>query len=344
MVRVFVRVGFGVDVGFHFDALGSRFDVETPLGAIEVALPEIVWGSDSRPSIRRPNAASNALDQFGESGLLSRDEVSWGMVRSFRTDSPEGQAGVDAVLASIEVDRAVLDYAERVDDRKGSIKGETVRQLRKYLDDWRALFVEWVSVIAGQPASSMRPPIPPGALWEAPNTIVWAEEEGALVGQPSLQNHEGGLTIVAPAKDETLGFVLNASLRDRVLALTMTGERPSIQLSLLQSARIAIRRNDYRLAVIELGSAAEICLWSLFDQDVPKSTPTERASWTLGRLINKTFPASDPRRGVFHQKLVVPRNNAVHRADPLDRSRALEAFALTRELVSDELVDPLPFV
>lgn len=99
---------------------------------------------------------------------------------------------------------------------------------------------------------------------------------------------------------------------------------------------------EFRLAVIELGSAAELSLWAVYDSQTKRSTEKERSTWTLGTLTHKVYANDEATRDELLRVLVAPRNDAIHRADPLTRSIALEAFSRVRDLISAELDELLP--
>lgn len=127
---------------------------------------------------------------------------------------------------------------------------------------------------------------------------------------------------------------------DNIENLMARGEQPSTQLRLLRSAHVAIRCGERRLAVIELGSAAELCLLNLSDHPVARATERGRAAWTLGTLLTKVNSSSNPASQSLDAFVVKPRNAAKHRAIECDRATAMEAFALVRRLVSNELPFP----
>jgi hypothetical protein len=96
--------------------------------------------------------------------------------------------------------------------------------------------------------------------------------------------------------------------------------------------------------MIELGSAAEQCLWTRFDSTVRMSTDEERRQWALGKLVSNVFTGADPEWLVLMRGVVDPRNEAMHRVAECDRQTVLCAFAIVRELVDAELDQPLPTV
>ena len=73
------------------------------------------------------------------------------------------------------------------------------------------------------------------------------------------------------------------------------------------------------------------------------ATANERDGWTLGTLVKKVYSESDPAiADMFKHALVKPRNDAVHRSESLDRSVAVQAFGLVRDLIGSRLDEPLP--
>jgi len=122
---------------------------------------------------------------------------------------------------------------------------------------------------------------------EAEGTVVWLED-------PELMPHvsyQSGRIRMTMNTDESSGFLLDNNILDNIETLMASGERPSSQLRLLRSARVAIRRGEQRVALIELGSALELCLWNLYDHPVARSSETNRTTWTLGTLLTKVYPS-----------------------------------------------------
>lgn len=340
MATVRTQLRFSPPIGVDLEVLGRTLAVPVFDTTATVELPRYEWRAD-RVVATPPTSAAIGVAHFKRELFESDDDlISWGASWRYNAVTRQATMDVGAAMASVEVDGSLIERSNYLYG-VGQPQGEVVRQVRLDLDAWRSRFVEWVSLISGQAVSPLTPPVPNRARPEAPGTLVWVEEDGRVVGLPSMQSDH--VTIVMDRDEpEVLGFVLDQALFDRVIALASTAEEPSTQLRLLRSARIAIRRYDYRLAVIELGSAAELCLWTLFDTTVRASTPPERDSWTLGRLVREVYSAADPMRATLKHGLVDPRNDAIHRAQPCDRAVALSAFALARQLVSDELSEGLP--
>ena len=254
-----------------------------------------------------PLSARAAADRIGHQTLFRGHAYGWGWSYRYNPLSGEGTASIAAVVASITVDEAAIErrgYRHGV----GAPRGETIRQLRLDLDDWRARFVDWVSLIAGQAVSPLTPPVPDLVRSEADGTVVWVEDPD-LVGVPSTSSSH--VIVQDQPEDESAGFLLDRDMLERIRQLVDTREQPTTQLRLLRSARVAIRRGEHRLALVELGSAAELCLWKLYDTPTPRSTPQQRQSWTLGTLVGKLYPPTDPQGATLRTALVDPRNNTI---------------------------------
>jgi hypothetical protein len=327
-------------IAVNLKGLPTSFEIGTSLGTATIELPRVEYVEEDGEVVMAPASARAAADRIGHEKLFRRHANGWGWSWQYNPLTGEGSAYIGAVVASITVDDAAI---ERKEYRRGvwAPDGEAIRQLRLDLDDWRTRFVDWVSLIAGQAVSPLTPPVPDPVRSEADGTVIWVEDPD-LVGVPSTSSHH--LIVQDEPEDESAGFLLDGDMLELIRQLVDTREQPTTQLRLLRNARVAIRRGEHRLALVELGSAAELCLWNLYDTPSPRSTPQERQSWTLGTLVRKLYPPPDSRSASLRMDLVEPRNDAIHRAVESDRTTALAAFALVRQLVSNELPYPLPTI
>lgn len=337
VITVRVRLGFEIPVGVELVLLGTSFPVETTYGIATIELPSLVWTTDDRPLATSPRSAILAVEQFGEWLGKAYDIHNWGQSWSWNPKARTGSMHVGAVVASVDLDEQFIERGKYLDG-VGDPRGPVIRQLRIELSDWRQSFVEWVGLIAGQPVVPDLPATLNSAALDAPDSLLWTEDASGIVGLPNLQDDH--VRIEVPDRHEFRGVIINELILKRLIGLTATRTEPSTQLTLLLRARIAIHRKEYRVAMIELGSAAELCLWNSFAR-TRQPTQDELDRWTLGTLVHRVHgPGAE--RDELVNLLVKPRNDAIHRALESDRPTVLAAFSLVRELVSSELSEPLP--
>lgn len=340
MATVRAMVRFDELIGVDLDLLGTTFVIASGLGPITMEFPGFDWVSD-RVWARPPSGAA-ALVHSGICNDLFEASVGpeWG--ESWRSNASEGTGAmhVAALIASVEIDdeRIVRSgYLHGV----GSPMGPAIDDLRRSIGEWRSRFVRWAALISGQPVDPDLPPISRRVVDIGSEVIVWVQDADEIVGLPSYQS--GAVTLMMPSEHEVVGFIMDQAMFERVLNLASTAEQPTAQLTLLGRARAAIQRDEFRVAMIELGSAAELCLWNSFKATGRVPTPKQLRGWTLGKLVNELYQESDPPfRDLLTSGIVDPRNDAIHRALDSTRSTALDAFTLVRQMVSDELPRPLP--
>lgn len=336
-VRAMVR--FAIPVGLDFELLGRSFEVASELGQITMELPRVEWVGD-RPNTLPPTRAEAIYTSSFSDHLFAQSEIyRWGSVAESRAAERTGAMHVDAALASIDLDDALIERGGSVRGL-GAPAGAAIHQFRLSITEWRTKFVRWAALIAGQVIDPDLPPAASSVVEVAAGTMLWIDDGARLVGPPSFQS--GQVNIVVGGDDPAGGILIDEAILDRLLTLTAAADQPTTQLALLGRARAAIQRHEYRVAMIELGSAAELCLWNTFTSTVRTLTPKEMSTWTLGTLVRQCYGASDPMRDTFTRGIVDPRNDAIHRALDCTRDSALEAFTLVRQLVSDELPEPLP--
>lgn len=336
MATVRAMVRFGETIGVDLDLLGTTFVIASDLGPITMEFPGFDWVGD-RVWARPPGGAAALVESGLCNGLFDASAgPEWGESWQWNASEGTGAMHVAALVARVEIDD---ERIEQSGDLHGI--GAAIDDLRCSIGEWRSRFVRWAALISGQPVDPDLPPISSRVVDIGSGMIVWIQDADEIVGLPSYQS--GGVTLMMPSEHEVVGFIMDQAMFHRVLNLAATADQPTAQLILLGRARAAIQRGEFRVAMIELGSAAELCLWNTFRSTGRVPTPKQLRGWTLGKLVNELYQERDPPfRDVLTSGIVDPRNDAIHRALDSTRSIALDAFTLVRQLVSDELPEPLP--
>lgn len=231
--------------------------------------------------------------------------------------------GVDCVIVSLRVAHDEIDRTEYLYGL-GRPTGPLVKQLVQFLDEWRNEFLQWVFLLTGQ---AVDPRVPPTSNLHVHHEgmSVWTERDGDIVG---LRGFDTSVAVTLLDDHDIHGVPLSEALLTQVLANVAGDERVPTALRLLRQGQAAVQRGEYRLALIELGAAAELTL------AMGATSQPSKKKLTLGDLVKATTHSDEAER--YRLGLVDPRNDAVHRADPLTRETALAAFELARDLVAPE--------
>jgi hypothetical protein len=137
---------------------------------------------------------------------------------------------------------------------------------------------------------------------------------------------------------------LDPSLWRRVLYKVAARETPPLAHLFLRDARAELHRGHHRRAVIEAGTAAEIALNELLNQELQTAPPNIRGAflasrrWTL-EALHKTLPSLGvalPNR--FQSHLMEPRNRAVHAGAVPVGNAAADAIMVATQAI--ELISP----
>lgn len=288
-------------------------------GGREVVLrwPRLVWTRDDRPILDAPDACS----EHAVHELERASHFWWGDVGK-RTGRNIEQTSVDCVVLSLPCAKEEVSYSDCLHGL-GHPVGPLVKEFAHFVDDWRDKFLRWVFLLTGQ---AVDPQVPPTSMLRVSSEGVsfWTENDGDMVGLCGL---DGAVVVSLPGDHDVHGVVLTREMLAEVLAAVDNDEREDTAMYLLRQGQAAIQRGEYRLALIELGSAAEVKLSAMGPTE-----DSEQDKRTLGEVVDDFFgkPSAEAKR--YRAGLVEPRNDAVHRADPLTHDIALVAYELVRDL------------
>lgn len=135
--------------------------------------------------------------------------------------------------------------------------------------------------------------------------------------------------------------VLNRDQLQRAMDLAAGAARPPAEWLFIRDARSLLRAGEYRRAVIDAATAAELTLTALLDRHFSETSTGPAISealldrsQTLGgrrKLVGELMPGHVPAR--FQQEVTEPRNLAAHTGDMLTKQTAAAAVAKATELV-----------
>lgn len=230
-------------------------------------------------------------------------------------------------FANIEAAASGEDFERRADD------------FLDELDTWWTRFTAWVGILSSQDFIFLGGPRLRGT--KSATLSTWTSDtDGNRAGRDirSFYRHPGD-SIPMQALE----------LRDLKACVHATGAQspPPAEWMFIRDARSLLNAREYRRAVIDAGTAAELALTALVNQDFDDKSvdPVLRRvlfgnSASLGRkkeLLQALRPGVVP--STFQKQLIDTRNNASHGGSSPTLEEALRAVELATEIV--EAAHPL---
>ena len=292
------------------DALGSRAAVV--IGGVSgvLELPsQALWGTEvPEDPLHMPLVPPTAALTWKEGDA----PMWWG--RPIRY--PEGWSSVEKALLTFELPPDKMS-AQATSVHKGFAR-------------WYKLFVQYFELVTKQRSLSLVEAEPyPGQL----DLFRWSS-----AGKPDrpYDREPHRATIYASRTDELL---LKPFQFDEICALAASSKEPALHYRIQLEAYRAMRNGDYRKAIIETGTAAELGLVRAamevmsksgitFVDDLVKRFPALGGKLELARMVGVALPSTD-----YQGRLVTPRNGVIHRGAFAGRGTALDALQVTDELL-----------
>jgi hypothetical protein len=305
------------------ECLGRSFRAKTATYDLTVTLPNLVSERPGAP-LRRPALRFN-VEGRDPNGHEADDE--WGTVGTLRT-----HVGDEATITTAVVAQCII--ASEVDAVDDDTFMDAVRLVGEEVDDWWTWICDWISVITEQDL-----------------TGLGTREDGLF----SREFHawSGGADGIRRA---SIGYgqhvvgarvgVLDPSQLQKVMDLVANDLCPETEWLFIRDARSLLRAGDYRRAVIDAGSAAELALTELLRRRLTNVDPVIRDT-LLERnrgLDRRAVLTRDLNAGTvpntFAENLNRPRTRATHGQEPLAHSEAKAAVEEATAIVAQAY--PLP--
>jgi hypothetical protein len=252
--------------------------------------------------------------------------------RGFSPHLPEGWGLRSKAEPQIEVAAILVVVPFRASPAfpltENQIGGKDLQDMESDVSKWFESFCHWLWVLTSQSLDPIYPD-PKVLSRRSKNPIIAASTDGRS-SVPSSGSVV--MKIVVQKENSASERLIDARVLD--LAARRAGvDSPSIILELLASARTAARRGDARRAFADAGTAAEGALSRALQLH-----PGHQI--TLGGLVGMAQKQGIGIAGDAQQKLVDPRNDAVHRGQLeacADIARAIEIAEELVLLVESEL-------
>jgi hypothetical protein len=292
--------------------------------------PMLSWATGADPQINEPpmsedeNRSVFHYAQGSKEGWEKRHY--WGNVSGYNPEKRKIiKAALSTVLLEFSIDSDDVTYSDYLYGR-GHPMGNLIDKLFLDAENWFESLRTWVEVAIDQdtnlddPIASARQP--------GRGLHIFAVEK-ELVSLPASPFN----IVVNLNSDEPV----NLKLFRAVILKANAGDIPDGSHLLLSDSRSDFRRNRYRKAVIDAGSAVEMCLKELNTNITHINTPPKP---TLGWFVGQTQIANTAQLPTNTQvDLVDIRNDAIHHNIVPGRDTTSKAIQLAESILN--FVNPL---
>jgi hypothetical protein len=292
------------------DVLGHRQVIS--IGGVEgtIEFPSLpVWSNAESDPLNMSLIAPDAAKTWKRGG----EPIWWGRPTSY----PAGDSSVNCVLLEFVIEESELK--------------KVANKIRDAFMQWRSTFDEFLELITKQRrtrAIEVTGEVSGLHMFyrDAQDNHVWAYDDNSM-----------HVTITSSREDTRLKL---AQLK-QICSLCSSNTRPSLEYLLQLDAYRAFRRADYRKAVIDSATAAEVVLTKAIikrcDETGQKAKKLLKkpGNTTLGGRHALASTLAVPLPDFDLRKLVIkPRNDAVHEGKAMIKSTATQAVRAVDELLT----------
>lgn len=314
--------GSGLLVGI--ECLGRVYPTKTASHVVAISLPRLK--SDWQKGLLDPPAWTYATSADAQQDAeLSDGNFKWGTTVGFHTE-PSGTQVPDFARVlrwRFETEVTTTNVASDFFDARAKAVQE--------LEGWWTLLSSWISIFTKQDfvdIGKTRSGIRVGPI------VTWS---GNADGRRSNGSRDTSIPIVS---DEGVDILNDETLKG-CISLAANGTQPPDEWLFIRDARALVNARQYRRAVIDAGTAAELAMTKLIDRYLAgiSTDPTVKellmkryeALGGCGQLLAKLSAGTLPQR--LQQELGEPRNNAAHAGASPTEAEANTAIDKAVELV-----------
>ena len=313
LVEGHVACGAGVPV--VADCVGQSFNTKTKSLDLVVTLPRFNYDLQLVAPEWQANAANPADLKEQE------QDFKWGVITAWE-NSPDGSQ----LPITARVDRWRIEFL--VESPAGAPFSTTAWSAMEEIDDWWELFSSWLEIITSHNVSAKRTS---GGIRAEP---IWIWDASDF-----MTRRNAGVARSGHIYNQTTGAPVDIATLEACMRLAADGQPPPDMWMFIRDARSLIARGDFRRAVIDAGTAAELAMTEILDQDLATTDHMLRDA-LLARsrtLEGRANLMKDLNAGkvpeTFRKDLQGPRNRAAHGGVPQTLADATKALAVATNLV-----------
>lgn len=310
------------------ECLSHGYTSKTASRPLDISLP-VLNANWQQGFLDPPAWTYKSFRDLEQAKLLADNTFDWGVTVGFH-NNPDGTQSPEFARVrrwrfemTIAVTRPASGFL--------NARTDAVREL----EAWWTLVSTWISIFTKQDfveIGKTRSGIRVGPI------ITW-------LGDMDNYRVNGSKDTSIPVVQDQGVDILDHRTLTGCMTLAANGTQPPDELLLIRDARSLVNARQYRRAVIDAGTAAELTMTALIDPKLTSMNLLEREKifekhrglWELSNLMLNRGAGTRPVR--LQQDLVEPRNRASHDGASLSEAKANAAIAIAVQLI--EQLHPL---
>lgn len=318
----------GLGLLIDVECLSHSYTSRTPNHELEISLPTL--RAEWQEGFLDPPAWSYKRFRDPEhEAVLSDDKFEWGVTVGYHNNPDGTQSPEFARVRRWRFETKITTTAD-----KFAYFGAREKFIQE-LEAWWSLVSTWISIVTKQDFVEMgktRSGIRVGPI------VTWNGDADGLRVNGSKE------TSIPNVNDEGVEILDHQKLL-ACTRLAANGTQPPDEWVFIRDARSLVNARQYRRAVIDAGTAAELAMTALIDGTLTSMNLLQRERLfeknrgllELSNLMIKRNAGTRPDR--LQQDLAEPRNRAAHEGALLNEAKATAAIAIATSLV--EQLHPL---
>lgn len=316
------------------ECLDQSYESHMPCFPLTVRLPRFDPDVHHHNLIAPHSDFRAERDESDAAEALYAGDSAWGSMQEWSDPDPSEDWNT-AVLPPkyfvVEQLRFITEGAAGDDDEFQHTRDHVVA----HRASWWSLLADWIGVV------SMQDLIELGRQRRQSfsRTTMWITE-------PQEGQEPGFSWVQMPELRPYVGNPLTKGQLERCMSLAGEARRPPDAWLMLRDARSLLNSGEYRRAVLDAGTAAELALTARLDAYLAANSSPEMAEALMDKykmlgplteLAKKLNVAAWPKQ--FRPQVIEPRNKAVHGGRETTKDVAEKAVAITSELL--QAIHPL---
>jgi hypothetical protein len=309
------------------ECLGHSYDSRTTNQELSISLPTLKkeW---QEGFLGPPTWTYRAFRDPKKNAEVSDDKFTWGVTVGFH-DEPDGTQAPDFARVRRLRFETTITTTNLASDFFNA-RGDAVREL----ETWWAVLSSWISVFTRQDfveIGKTRSGIRVGPI------VTWSGNKDGYRVNATIDT---SLPVVSDDVE-----ILDQRTLSGCMRLAANGTQPPDPWLFVRDARSLVNARQYRRAVLDAGTAAELAMTELIDRKLThlnllereKLLEKNRGLWELSGLMVQSNAGTRP--DGLQKDLAEPRNRAAHDGAALNAAKANDAIAVASDLV--EQLHPL---
>jgi HEPN domain-containing protein len=318
------------DAGFLVlpECLDQSYESSTPCFPLTVRLPRFDPNVHPHNLIAPYSEFRVARDEDDAAGAQYAGDSAWGCMQDWSDPVTPGGWETNSFVPNyfvVEQLRFITEGSAADDDEFQ----HTSDHIRDHRATWWSILADWIGVVSTQDLIELGKQ----RRHSFARTSTW-------IADPQEGKERGFSWIQMPELRSYVGEPLSRAQLAMCMSLTGEQTRPPEAWLMVRDARSLLHSGEYRRAVLDTGTAAELALTATLDKYLAANSSPDVAealmdgTKMLGRLkevVKKLKLAALPRE--FQAQVIDPRNAAAHSGQAMTKEVAEAAISATSELL-----------